>query len=150
VGAEALLVEGTGQERQEIDAYQVLRFEGCPEQYRSYVLARWKRGLRYGNDYFRLIKPEAFYAAYELYLTNLLPEATCRFAVLASDHDVCLGYSVTRGSVLDFVHVHKDYRRRGIGKRLVPAGIDTISHLTKTALTIWGSKYPGWSFNPYA
>jgi len=128
----------------------VLKFQGCPEQYHAYVCARWKRSLRYGNDYFRLIKPECFYAAYDIHLANLLPDATIRLAVLAEDHDVCLGFSVSRGTVLDYVHVHKDYRGKGIGRKLVPEGIDTISNLTKSALAIWGTKCPRWSFNPYA
>ncbi len=116
------------------------------------ILSRWKRSLRYGNDYFKLAAPDPYFAAYDRYIGYLLGCDNCRvrLAVLSDAPDVVLGFSVARGSTLDYVHVQKDFRRQGIGKLLVPANIDTITHLTRTGLTIWGSKYPKWSFNPFA
>lgn len=116
------------------------------------ILSRWKNSLRNGNDYFKLASPIPFHRAYDYYVRDLLNRPNCRvrLAVLSDDQDVVLGFSVTRGSTLDYVHVLSDFRRQGIGKLLVPPGIDTITHLTRTGLTIWGSKYPKWSFNPYA
>ncbi len=72
-----------------------------------------------------------------------------KLAVLTDDRDVVLGFSVSRGKVLDYVHVQKDLRKQGIGTALIPLGIDTITHLTKSALPIWGSKYGSWKFNPF-
>lgn len=115
------------------------------------IFSKWLRSLRYGNDFFKLIDPEAYYSRYEAMIQRILraPETEVRLAVLSDDHDVVLGFSVSRGSALDYVHVHKIQRRQGIGKNLVPDGITTITHLTKTRLTIWGSKYGEWKFNPF-
>lgn len=123
-----------------------------PKTYLPLIHSHWKRSLRKGNDYFNLVKPDAYYSAYTAYIDRILdePGTAVRMAVLAEDYDVVLGFAVTRGRILDYVYVQKDFRRVGIGSSLVPADIDTITHLTKTALTIWGSKYPGWTFNPFA
>jgi hypothetical protein len=71
--------------------------------------------------------------------------------VLTDDPDVILGFSVYRRNVLDYVYVHKHHRRIGIATTLVPAGVDTITHVTKNALTIWGSheRARSWKFDPF-
>lgn len=122
-----------------------------PATYYNLILSRWLRSLRFGNDYFKLVRPDAYYAAYSRYIGSILggSETVIRLAVLDDDRDVVLGFSVARGTALDYVHVHKDARKRGIGTALVPKDIDQITHVTKTGLSIWGSKYPGWSFNPF-
>ncbi len=134
-------------------SYSVVRYPAAklPAQYLNLILSRWKRSLRHGNDYYKLIATDSYFAAYDWYLTRLLaePGSTIRLAVLAKDPDVVLGFSVCRGDVLDYVHVHKDQRRLGIGSRLVPDDVAIVSHLTRTGLTIWGSKYPQWKFNPF-
>lgn len=151
MGHEGLLAKAT---QQESAAYRVIAMRGSDVrgELRNLVLSRWKRSLRYGNDYFRLVDPSAFYDAYNVYLDRLLSAAqtTVRVAVLAEDGDVVLGFSVSRGPVLDYVHVHKDQRRCAIARSLVPSNIHTITHVTKTGLTIWASKYPQWKFNPFA
>lgn len=133
--------------------YLVVRYAAgfLPPEYRALVFSRWLKSFRHGNDYVRLIDPAAYYAAYHRYIGGILAKAetSVRLAVLSDDPDVVLGFSITRGHVLDYVHVHHHQRRLGIAKSLVPEGIDTITHVTKTALTIWGSKYPKWAFNPF-
>jgi GNAT superfamily N-acetyltransferase len=116
------------------------------------IYAKWLRSLRFGNDYFKLIDSDDYYLTYHRYITNLLaqPAATVRLAVLSDDRDVVLGFSVTRGNILDYVHVHKDHRRCKIGTHLIPCGIDTITHVTKSALPIWNNKYSNWKFNPFS
>ncbi len=123
-----------------------------PKSYWNMILSRWKRSLRHGNDFFKLNDPEAFSAAYDRHIDQILHQgdAMVRLAVLTEDHDVALGFAVFRGAVLDYVHVHKDQRRLGIGSKLVPEAIHTITHLTKTGLIIWANKYPKWKFNAFA
>ncbi len=134
-------------------AYSVVRYEAkhTPPGYINMIKSRWLRSLRYGNDYFRLIKPDAFYDAYGRYIAQSLerPEASVRLALLSDAHDVVLGFSVARGSVLDYVHVDQHSRRLGIGRSLIPDGIDTITHVTKTGLILWANKKPEWVFNPF-
>jgi GNAT superfamily N-acetyltransferase len=116
------------------------------------IFSKWLRSLRYGNDYFRLIDPDEYWKAYNAYIKSILMrgDTMVRIASLTEDADVALGFSVVRGAVLDYVHVHKDFRKKGIGRILVPKNIKVITHLTKTGLSIWGSKYPKWKFNPFA
>ena len=139
----------------QLAAYVVRTFLGShvPEGYIANVYSKWLRSLRHGNDYFRLIQPAgSYYTQYRRYIASVLARADCvvHIAVLADDHDVILGFSVSHGNVLDYVHVHKDNRRLGIGTKLIPAGVDTITHLTKTGLTIWANKHSHLRFNPFA
>jgi hypothetical protein len=72
-----------------------------------------------------------------------------RLAVLGDDSDVVLGFSCSRGDVLDYVHVHKDYRRNGIGCSLISEGIQTITHLTHNGMSFWTAVLPNTKFNPF-
>jgi GNAT superfamily N-acetyltransferase len=136
-----------------MSGYRIIAFSGykLPAAYTELVYSRWLRSLRFGNDYFKLIKSNAYYEAYHRYIQRVLehPDSMVRLGVLSDDADVVLGFSVSRGSILDYVHVHKDHRRLGIGTKLVPQGIDTITHLTRTGLAIFGSKHFNWAFNPF-
>lgn len=137
-----------------LSSYTVKAYQArlLPSPYQGLVYSKWLRSLRYGNDYFKLVDPDAYYRAYHKYITTILAwsDSVVRLAVLSEDPDVVLGFSVARGKILDYVHVHKHQRRMGIGTSLIPSGIDTISHVTKTGLSIWGSKYGHWLFNPFA
>lgn len=138
--------------------YRVIAFLGpdLPMNYIGLVYSRWMRSLRYGNDFFKMADSDTYYQAYERYIQVLLrkPNTLVRLAVLADDEDVVLGFSISRSSteehILDYVHVHKDCRKLGIARKLVPNDIDTITHVTKTGLSIWGSKFSHWKFNPFA
>lgn len=126
----------------------------CPEEkldpYRAFIYAKWLRSLRYGNEYFRLVEPMAFWQSYREYITAILnrEDTDVRLAVLTDEPDVALGFSVSRGTILDYVYVQKDMRRLGIGASLVPKGIDTVTHLTRTGIT-WWSKTKDVIFNPF-
>lgn len=118
----------------------------------SFIYSKWLRSLRYENDFFRLIDATSYWQAYQNHVSMLLarPETRVNLAVLTDDPDVILGFAVYRGPVLDYVYVHKHQRRLGIAKALVPQGIEAFTHVTKTGLTIWGSKYSKVKFNPFA
>ncbi len=133
--------------------YRIAQYKGqeLPPAYTGVVYAKWLRSLRNGNDYYKLADPARFYAAYQRHIGHVLslPDTVVRIAVLSDEPDVVLGFSVSRSDILDYVHVHKDQRRHGIGTNLVPPGIKYITHLTKTGLCIWGSKYGHWKFDPF-
>jgi hypothetical protein len=122
-----------------------------PENYRNMVLAKWLRTLRFGNDFFRLIDSNSYFAAYQQYIKNVLlkPQCIVRLAVLSDDEDVCLGFSVSEPEALHFVWVHKDNRKIGIGNALVQFPFKYITHLTNTGMTIWNKKYKDCKFNPF-
>lgn len=134
--------------------YAIVAHRGyqLPESYQPIVFSQWLRSLRFGNDFFKLIDSDDYFEAYHRYIEQVLdhPDAMVRFATLADNLDVVLGFSVCRDNILDYVYVGKDYRLIGIARSLVPAGVDTITHLTRTGLTIWGNKNKPWKFNPFA
>lgn len=136
-----------------MSSYRIVGYDGqdLPEAYKGLLYSKWLRSLRNGNDYYKLAEPSRFYAAYQRHITHILslPDAIVRLAVLADDADVVLGFSVSRKEILDYVHVHKDQRHNGIGTNLVPKDVKYITHLTKTGLRIWGSKYGHWKFDPF-
>lgn len=135
-------------------SYSVVPYQGqsLPESYKNLVYAKWLRSLRYGNDYFKLIDSDSYFKAYHKYIEHLLsrPSLIVRFAVLTEDPDVVLGFSVSEGTTLHYVHVHMDNRRLGIGRSLVPFEVKTITHITKIGLSIWNAKMPHAVFNPFA
>lgn len=125
-----------------------------PEAYAPMIYARWLRSLWKGNATFHKVSKHTYYENYPKFINNLLdkPDSLVRLAVLSDDHDVVLGFSISREDVLDYVHVHTDYRRLGIARLLLPSGTTTFSHITATAIAIWqgNPKYKHLKFNPFA
>lgn len=125
-----------------------------PKQYESLVYSRWLRSLRYGNPLFKKSNSDQYYKEYHKYLEVLLdkPDSIVRMAVLSDDHDVVIGFSVCREDVIDYIHVHGDHRKCGIGKQLLPPKYTAFTHATLTALKIWqeNEKYKKLEFKPFA
>lgn len=136
-----------------VSTYTIMAYPGheLPQCYTGVLYSKWLRSLRNGNDYYKLCDPAGYYEAYTRHIGHLLsmPHTVVRVAVLTDDKDVVLGFSVSRGHILDYVYVHKDQRRHYIGTNLVPRDIQTITHLTRTGLAIWSSKYGHLKFNPF-
>lgn len=135
--------------------YSIIAFPAydIPKAYEALVYSKWLRSLRYGNKLFSRTDSDAYYLAYHAYLKSLMEngKSILSLAVLTEDHDVVLGFSVSREHILDYVHVHKDHRNQGIASRLIPKEITTFTHLTKTAERIWDNnpKYQKLIFNPF-
>ena len=154
MGPTRIYAEATQPERDGMSTYTVFV---CPrnrlEQYVPVVFSGWLKSLRFGNDFYRLMDQGSYFKTYHRFIQGILerPETEIRLAVLTDDPDVVLGFSVSRGTVLDYIYVNRDYRRLGIGRRLVPEGITTITHLTRIGLALWGSgKLPGVKFDPFS
>lgn len=122
------------------DSYSVIVYKSTklPKQYHGLIFSRWLRSFRLGNAFLKKAEPGSYYRHYQKYLEILLskPESEVRLAVLTDDHDNVLGFSVTRGEILDYVHVQFNHRRHGIAKKLIPEAITTITHTTKLAIGI--------------
>jgi hypothetical protein len=133
--------------------YSVISFpaKDLPQQYEALVFARWLRSFRFGNSFIKKTDPTEYYKQYHKYIEMLLkkPESVVRLAALSDDHDVVLGFSVTRGLILDYVHVQVDHRRTGIAKKLVPKDVAVTTHMTQLAQGIWQAKYKYLTFNPF-
>jgi GNAT superfamily N-acetyltransferase len=114
------------------------------------VFSKWLRSLRYGNDYFKLIDQDSYYKSYHAYIERILFNgAEIRLAVLAEDTDCVLGFSVSRGCTLDYVHVHRDYRRTAIGTSLLPPMVEAITHITKNGMSFWNARLKDAKFDPF-
>lgn len=125
-------------------SYKIAVYSGSalPEQYRALIFSKWLRSLRYGNDYFKLIDQDTYFAVYHAYLEQLLtrPDSTVRLAVLTDDPDVVLGWAVSEGNRLHYVYVNRENRRVGIARKL-SGRFDVITHLTKMGMSIWASHF---------
>lgn len=150
MGNTALEARGDGIKE---SSYSILAFPAArfPVEYSSFVKAKWKRDLRRGNDYFKLVHPDVFFQAYEKYINHLLnrPNAVLRLAVLTDTPDVVLGFSLIEGDRLHYVFVQGEQRNRGIGRSLVPVPINSISHLTRIGISAWQHALPKAIFNPF-
>lgn len=139
-----------------MSTYSIICYKGgdLPQRFHSLIYSKWKRSNRHGNDWWKLVAYEAYYPAYERYIDVLLskPGSIVRLAVLSNDKDNVLGFSVCRENVLDYIYVHKDHRKQGIGTSLFPYGTTIFTHLTYTARFIWKTKekYKHLKFNPFA
>lgn len=123
-----------------------------PQEYRNYLFGKWKRSLRHGNEYFRLMDNKAFNLAYDFIIagTLLRADAVVRLAVLSDSMDVALGWSLIQNDILHYVFVQSEYRGMGLARKLVPVPINKITHLTKTGMSLWSAKAPRAEFNPFA
>lgn len=117
---------------------------------KSFILATWLRGLRFGNEWFGLIGANTYYTIYHKILEAILsrPNSVIKVACLKDDESVILGYCIYAGTRLDWVFVKKAWRKIGIAKALVPTDIQEVSHLTKVGKSLL-LKYPKLSFNPF-
>ena len=122
-----------------------------PKQYVNLVRSRWMRSYRRCNDYMRLVDADSYYHAYSNYITVVLgrPRTIVRLAVLSDDNDVALGFSVCELKVLHYVDVPKVYRKKGIGRSLVPEQIEWFTHLTRIGARLWSTKAPHAKFSPF-
>lgn len=117
---------------------------------RNFILATWLRGLRFGNDWFRIIPSDIYFTAYHAYIEAILakPNTTVKIACLKDDTEVVLGYAVYTGDRLDWVFVKQAWRAIGLAKSLVPQSITSVSHLTKVGLSLL-KRRPNVIFNPF-
>jgi GNAT superfamily N-acetyltransferase len=132
----------------------IISFSGpsLPTNYQAVVYSKWLRSLRNGNELFKAAKSDQYYIEYHKYVEKLLnkPDSLVRFAVLSDDHDIVLGFSVSREDVLDYLYVSPEQRGQKLSTLLIPGKITAFTHMTKSWLPIWHSKYKDWAFNPFA
>lgn len=141
---------GNGIEKAQI---AVIKYPGhaLPPEYRNYIFGKWKRSLRHGNEYFRLMRSKPFNDTYDFVITSTLlrQNAVIRLAVLADSMDVALGWSLVEGDVLHYVFVQAEYRGLGLARKLVPTPINCFTHLTRLGMGLWNAKAPSAEFNPF-
>lgn len=116
----------------------------------NFIFATWLKGLRFGNDWYGLVDSKVYYRVYHRVIEAILskPNICIKVACLKEDPQVVLGYSVSSGSRLDWVHIKKQWRSIGLAKDLVPNPVTTVSHVTRIGRSIL-KKHDNISFNPF-
>lgn len=118
----------------------------------NFILATWLRGLYYGDSWFSSIPKHIFMQNYKkiTQATLMSPNVEVRVACLKEDPNVILGYSiVTRDEkAVVWVFVKTAWRKQGIGKSLLPAAPDYVTHLTALGKSLL-YKLPTAQFNPF-
>jgi hypothetical protein len=118
---------------------------------KNFILATWLRGLYYGDSWFSEVKKHTFMQVYHLVLNVLLekPNNYVKVACLKEDPSVIMGYAILSKDpkAIHWVFIKKSWRNIGLAKDLIPKDYTTVTHLTKTGLSIIKKK--NWSFNPF-
>lgn len=145
-------MESSRDESQEVNSYRIVTLQGnaLPEEYKNLIIAPFLNSLRYGNDLFKLIDKDSYYANYARYIEALLKrdKSVVKMAVL-SDETV-MGWCLSEDKTVHYVWVKKEARRKGIGRALLPKEFSRISHITNKGINIWVNNFPEVSFNPWA
>lgn len=117
---------------------------------KNFILLTWRKGLRYGNDWFELIEKSAYDVNYTKAINHILDLVLTevKIACLKDSPDVILGYSVYTSNKLHYAFTRRAWRNIGIFKSLVPKNVDTVTHVTDAGRAIL-KKYPSIKFNPF-
>ncbi len=125
---------------------------------KHFILATWLKGVYYG-DWYQNIPKAIFMENYRAILEKVLtsPATKIKVACLKEDPDTILGYSVYHTkrygdnivTVLDWVFVKAAWRSIGIGRDLIPAGVQAYTHMSKSGQAIAKQKLPNLIFNPF-
>jgi GNAT superfamily N-acetyltransferase len=116
------------------------------ESDRAYIFDTWKKGLYYGNSWFRAMEKQTFMAAYQFIIEKTLKSATVRVACDEEDNDFIVGYIVSRANLLDWIFVRPNWRKFGVARDLIHPGINTCTNITELGLKL---KPRNWIFNPF-
>lgn len=118
----------------------------------NFVIATFLRGVYYGETWLSETPKEIFMDNYKKVAENLLnnPNVAVTVACLPDDPNVILGYSIlsSDAQVVHWVYVKSIWRKKGIGKTLVPAHPAAVSHLTALGRILL-PKLNGAIFNPF-
>jgi hypothetical protein len=122
---------------------------------KNFIYASWLRGVYYGDTWYQDIPKSIFMSNYHRVLESLLarPDLSIKVACLKEDPEIILGYAVLSNSndskVLHWLFVKAAWRKIGIGKSLVPAGLSAVTHLTKIGRVLLSKIPSNPVFNPF-
>lgn len=115
----------------------------------NFIYATWLRGLRWGNELFKIIDQEAYFDKYKQVIEIIIkrPNTRINVAALKEDPNVVLGYSVIEDNKLHWVFVKKAWRNMGVATSLVPKTVSICTHMTNSGYKILERK--PLIFNPF-
>lgn len=120
---------------------------------RNFILKTFLLGIYYGDTWFSKIPKRIFMDNYKRIAEALFNKYrnNIRIACLPDEQDVILGYSILNSdsTVLQFVYVKERWRRKGVGRQLVPPSVCCVTHLTSLGETLIKKLKPEPLFNPF-
>lgn len=123
---------------------------------KQFILTTWLKGFYFGNRLPRDIDEadtsnrhwmqywmedlelDNYKLHYRKVIDHILSKPNIKITVscLLEDPGTILGYSVTEDKILHWVFVRQDWRKIGLSKDMMPSGINTVTHLTKSGLKL--------------
>ncbi len=121
------------------------------ESDKAFVLSTFLKGLYYGDSWFSEIDKTSFMDNYKLVGESLLQKCAVKIACLPDDEDVILGYSILSSDfqAIIWVYVKEPWRKKGLGRSLVPKHPIAVTHLTKLGKALLKEKLNGTKFDPF-
>jgi len=119
---------------------------------KNFIMATLLRGIYYGDPYFTAIPKDIFMKNYKVIAETLLDsgKVNVKLACLKEDPDTILGYSILSADYqcIIWIFIKSPWRKRGIGKSLLPQHPQAYMHLTPIGNELL-HKFPGIVFNPF-
>lgn len=131
--------------------------DGKPED-TNFILATFLRGVYYGNPWYNKMPKDIFMANYKALAEALIVRGVVKVACLKEDADVILGYSLLSAdyTAINWVYVKNSkmadgttWRKKGIGRSLVPKHPVSVSHLTEIGESLLSKFESNPIFNPF-
>lgn len=117
---------------------------------KNFVMASFLRGLYYGDSWFSQVPKDLFMDSYKHIIDGFLNTCIVSVACLPEDPKIIIGYSIISRDceAIVWVYVKKRWRRKGVGKHLVPLHPAAVTHLSKLGKDLL-EKLNGAVFNPF-
>lgn len=105
---------------------------------RHFILATFKRGLYYGNEFYKLIPKQIFMDGYKTVADGFFNTTTIKVACLKEEHTAILGFIILSKDqkTIHWVYVKPAWREQGIAASLTPSGLESYSHFTTLGLSL--------------
>jgi hypothetical protein len=125
--------------------------DATPDDY-NFIYKTFLNGIYYGDTWLSEI-PKPIFMKYYRALAEVLiksPKATVKVACLPDEPNVILGYSILSSDfqTIHFVYVKEVWRKKGIGRSLVPQYPTAVTHLTSMGRLLL-PKLEAAVFNPF-
>jgi len=118
----------------------------------DFVFSTFLFGVYYGNSWFNRIPKHIFMTNYRSFLTRLLesPSTKVKMACLKEDENILIGYIIENPeqNALHWIYVKKEWRKLGIGKKLLSSNPRFVTHLSSQGENLL-EKLEGAVFNPF-
>ena len=115
-----------------MEEIKVITRDFNPADDEACIYSTWRNGAFFSSAVKETESPAKFFRKMSYKIKEILESAQVRIACLEDSPETIVGYSVSRGTHLDWIYVKPDYRMQRIATILIPKTIETYtSDLTK-------------------